>query len=95
MIFLSSLYIALFAESSGRIIFTVAPVPFSKINPSFRYLAKAIAVTRLMAIVGVSTSVNCPRVNVFQSAAKRNYKCPVGCLWALGILPLVSSTLAC
>ena len=78
-----------------KISFTVAPVQFSKINLQLYILPIYIAATRFMTIVGVGTSVNCPRVILFQSVAKTNYMCPVYCLWDPGILPLVSSPLAC
>ena len=95
VIFPSILSNASFDFSSGRISFTVAPVRFSKIRPLFCFSARAIAATRSRTIVGVGTSVNCPQNYFFQILERRNYMCPIGCLWDLGILPFESTLLAC
>ena len=56
------------------------------------FLARAIAATRFMTILGVGTSVNFLRVLFFQIVERRNYMCTVGCMWALSIFPLESAS---
>ena len=67
---------ALFVSLSGRISFTVAPARLKKISPSFYFLAKAIAATRFMTMVGVGTSVNFLRSIFLPDRNEKNLQVP-------------------
>ena len=65
-----------------KILFTVVPAGFSKMSPSFYFLGWLIAVTCLIKIVGVGTSVNCPQVIFFPEHSENKlyvpFRLPVG-----------------
>ena len=76
-----------------KISFTVAPALFSKISPLLCFLAKTISATCFITIVGVGTSVNCPRVILFPERSEKKLYVP--CRFPVGprhIAPCVLSS---